>query len=220
MADLVHVDDILSDPELAASMDGRLVAAVAGAHERAVASHERQRIIFDGVLVDIDPHGGIEARVDTAARFRVWVAAAGELADHIGPRHIVDEDGSTLDLDDVRLELDAVTAEDGTAGADGELAAQDDAPPRWTPGGPELHWAAWSPAAADDSGLPTVGVGAVVTAWRCGDCGAVTDRRDDLIDSDSPEPGSPLRCGCGAFGPAEVHAVWCDGCETLILLRD
>lgn len=91
---------------------------------------------------------------------------------------------------------------------------------RWGSDLPVLRWPDWSSrllrVPADPSaGERTVEVDRVTWAWRCDGCGAASSDAQDFerISGD----GMHRRCRCGA-GAERTPAVYCESCDTLILL--
>jgi hypothetical protein len=164
----------------------------------------------------VSRHGDIDAEIINFGGFENWVRDAGELALHVGPptdpqtgQHVTD----ILGVDEFGDPVEA-GATGPEAGLDGEGPDN-----RWTPAGPELHWPLWSPRLVAETGEDapdiTVAVERVVWAFHCTACGTSSSDVADFEPTADPEQ---RRCQCG--GNAErVPAVYCESCDTLILLR-
>lgn len=209
---LVTVEDALDDSRLRDAMSDELAQALEGAwHEAEEARHD-VRVRRGGYEVSVSPHGDIDVAIITFGGFEAWVSDAGELALHVGPTHDPQTGQSVVEL----LGEDVDGAEAGTAA--GPDLDDGDGTPRWTAAGPPLHWLEWSPRLSPERGTApdiTVDVETVIWAWRCDTCGVAGS---DSADFDPTADPAQRRCQCG--GTAErTPAVYCDSCDTLILLR-
>ena len=97
----VGVDDVLTDSQLAPSMDPELVELIKNLYDRAATSRSAERGRFSQFTVTVDRNGAISVQIDD---FAEWVGAAGLLADHVGPRYGIFE-GQRLSVQDVRRRL-------------------------------------------------------------------------------------------------------------------
>jgi hypothetical protein len=214
---MVTVADVLDDPALRAAVLDDLAEALDRAWRDADSSGRDSRIHRNGYDVVVSRHGDIEVEIITFGGFDTWVQEAGELALHVGPSHDPQTGRAVTDILGVDENGDPVEARPGDP-----AAGDDDGDPdtsRWTPGGPALHWPEWSgrlvAAKGEEAPDITVSTGSVTWAFRCDSCGMASSDGGDFTATASPET---RRCECGADA-VRTPAVYCDDCDTLILLR-
>lgn len=222
---LVHADEVLSDAVLRSKLSLPLVAALQGAWSEAQGNGHGAVRGLDGYELSVDRNGSLVVTIMRPGGFHSWVHDAGPVLAHsVGPERdpfgadTVDSlTGTDAAGAEVRLDLGLGDKDFAPASADGDGAAAELAPEgdvAWQDGGPLLHWPGWSPLAASADGpRVTVETGSVVEAWRCDVCGAASCDADDW---EAIQGGR--RCECGAVA-VPASGVYCESCDTLILLR-
>jgi len=149
----LHLDDLLDNQEIAATMDPGLEGTLRRLRAAAEEEDQPQTDQFEAFIVTVAPNGDVSVDVSGPSAFGDWVWAAGDLAHHVGPKTGY-VNGELKRVADILGGPEAVADEPvplGTVGA---------APP---------------PIATQPTGMPQLSTVTPVLVFLCTACGQLLD---------------------------------------------